>query len=111
MILTRKNTITGVVYSEDPTVMAVELANEPHTTCAARTHRLKPMHVWIKHAIHCVMKQVPQQFLKMCLHTTTALSHMGTKGLTQGCRWMCMCRMSQRVYLYAPSLQRAAWLL
>ena len=68
MILTRKNTITGVVYSEDPTVMAVELANEPHTTCAARTHRLKPMHVWIKHAIYCIMKQVPQQFLQKCLH-------------------------------------------
>lgn len=36
MILTRKNTITGVVYSEDPTIMSLELANEPHTTCAAQ---------------------------------------------------------------------------
>ena len=34
-ILTRKNTINGVTYSEDPTIMAVELANEPHTRCGA----------------------------------------------------------------------------
>lgn len=31
-LLTRKNTITGVVYSEDPTVFAWELANEPATS-------------------------------------------------------------------------------
>lgn len=31
-LLTRKNTITGVVYSEDPTVFAWELANEPETS-------------------------------------------------------------------------------
>jgi len=35
LILLRKNTINGVVYNEDPTIMAVELANEPHTRCAA----------------------------------------------------------------------------
>ena len=31
-LLTRKNTITGIVYSEDPTVFAWELANEPQTS-------------------------------------------------------------------------------
>jgi hypothetical protein len=31
-LLTRKNTITGVMYSEDPTVFAWELANEPETS-------------------------------------------------------------------------------
>lgn len=31
-ILTRTNTITGVKYYEDPTIFALELANEPHTT-------------------------------------------------------------------------------
>ena len=40
LILLRKNTINGVVYSEDPTIMAVELANEPHTRCAVPRCRL-----------------------------------------------------------------------
>ncbi len=31
MILRRKNTVNGRIYSEDPTIMAIELANEPHT--------------------------------------------------------------------------------
>lgn len=29
-LLTRKNTITGVTYRDDPTFFALELANEPH---------------------------------------------------------------------------------
>jgi mannan endo-1,4-beta-mannosidase len=32
MILNRINTISGVKYSEDPTIFALELANEPHTS-------------------------------------------------------------------------------
>ncbi len=32
MILSRVNTITNVTYSHDPTIFALELANEPHTT-------------------------------------------------------------------------------
>ena len=31
-ILTRVNTITGVVYAADPMIFSLELANEPHTT-------------------------------------------------------------------------------
>lgn len=30
-VLTRKNTVHGRTYSEDPNIMAIELANEPHT--------------------------------------------------------------------------------
>ena len=32
MIVTRTNTKTNIKYSEDPTIFALELANEPHTT-------------------------------------------------------------------------------
>ena len=32
MIVTRTNTKTNVKYSKDPTIFALELANEPHTT-------------------------------------------------------------------------------
>ena len=31
-ILTRVNTITGVMYADDPIIFSLELANEPHTT-------------------------------------------------------------------------------
>ena len=31
-LLTRKNTITGITWSEDPAIFALELANEPATT-------------------------------------------------------------------------------
>ena len=42
-LLTRKNTITGVVYSEDPTVFAWELANEPETSANYEINRgIKP---------------------------------------------------------------------
>ena len=31
-LLTRKNSITGITWSEDPAIFALELANEPATT-------------------------------------------------------------------------------
>lgn len=42
-ILTRNNTITGVIYREDPTLFALELANEPHCSDGYEISRgLKP---------------------------------------------------------------------
>ena len=42
-LLKRKNTITGVIYSEDPTVFAWELANEPETSANYEINRgIKP---------------------------------------------------------------------
>ena len=45
-ILTRNNTITGVLYKDDPTIMAVELAANPHTRCGTALH--------MSGAWHCV---------------------------------------------------------
>ena len=30
-VVTRRNTITGVLYRDDPTILAIELAANPHT--------------------------------------------------------------------------------
>lgn len=51
-ILTRVNTITNVTYSQDPTIFALELANEPHTTDDyEKNHNIVPgtlVKAWIK---------------------------------------------------------------
>ncbi len=55
MILTRVNTITGVQYSQDPTIFALELANEPHTTDGYEAARGIPVgsivREWIKEVV------------------------------------------------------------
>jgi mannan endo-1,4-beta-mannosidase len=42
MLLKRRNTITGTKYRDDPTVMAWELMNEPHTRQVTPTINLAP---------------------------------------------------------------------
>jgi endo-1,4-beta-mannosidase len=55
MILTRVNTITNVTYSQDPTIFALELANEPHTTDNyEKDHNMQPGSLikgWIKEVV------------------------------------------------------------
>lgn len=55
MILTRVNTITNVTYSQDPTIFAIELANEPHTTDNyEKNHNMQPGSLvkgWIKEVV------------------------------------------------------------
>lgn len=52
MIVTRTNTKTNIKYSEDPTIFALELANEPHTTDNYELKRGIPpgtiIQAWIK---------------------------------------------------------------
>jgi hypothetical protein len=59
LILLRKNTINGVVYSEDPTIMAVELANEPHTRCAALAAGLSLGESRARHACSVKVSGIP----------------------------------------------------
>ena len=55
MILTRINTVTNVTYSQDPTIFALELANEPHTTDNyEKDHNMQPGSLikgWIKEVV------------------------------------------------------------
>jgi len=46
--LNRKNTISGVVYRDDPTLMAVELMNEPHTDNQYEQNQGKPPGLIVK---------------------------------------------------------------
>ena len=41
-ILTRSNTITGVLYKDNPTIMAIELAANPHTRCISLCSQVVP---------------------------------------------------------------------
>lgn len=43
MLVSRRNTVTGVTYRDDPTIFAWELANEPHTTDGyEKSRNIKP---------------------------------------------------------------------
>ncbi len=57
-ILTRTNTITGTKYYEDPTIFALELANEPHTSDGYEAKRgLVPgllIRRWMKEIVDCI---------------------------------------------------------
>lgn len=66
-LLTRRNTITGVVYSEDPTVFAWELANEPETSANYEINQgIKPgslVHNWLKEMSAFVKALAPQHMV------------------------------------------------
>ncbi len=39
MLVNRRNTVNGIAYKDDPTILAWELCNEPHTTDLYEQHR------------------------------------------------------------------------
>jgi mannan endo-1,4-beta-mannosidase len=49
-VVTRTNSVTGIAYAEDPTIMAWQLANEPRPGADARPgqHALPSFHRWIE---------------------------------------------------------------
>ena len=71
-LLMRKNTITGVIYSEDPTVFAWELANEPETSANYEINKgIKPgslVYNWLDEMSAYVKVLAPKHMVSS-LHT------------------------------------------
>ena len=83
MILTRVNTITNVTYSQDPTIFAIELANEPHTTDNyEKNHNMQPGSLikgWIKEVV-AHTRTLDKN------HMVSAHSVHSSHGAREGCR-------------------------
>lgn len=91
LILTRKNTITGVMYSEDPTIMAVELANEPHTKCGrapsahARAVVCSSQLCYATRSKACCLEPTQQTCCRLALWTSANIQIECSSVLVWGC--------------------------
>ena len=57
-LLTRRNPLTGLLYSDDPTIMAWELANEPRPMRQVKAYR-----GWLDEATSLIKRLAPSQLL------------------------------------------------
>jgi mannan endo-1,4-beta-mannosidase len=66
-ILNRRNKINGIYYKDDPTIMAIELANEPHTENNYERNQGKQngsiVHHWLDEMASYVRQLAPHQLI------------------------------------------------
>ncbi|MBN2613181.1 MAG: cellulase family glycosylhydrolase [Bacteroidales bacterium] len=64
-IISRRNSINGKLYSEDPVIMSWELANEPrpHPQGLKETERLRVFYKWIDTTARFIRKLAPNQLI------------------------------------------------
>ena len=89
MILTRVNTITGVAYKDDPTIFALELANEPHTSDNYETKRgVSPgllVKGWMKVIVQTI-RVVDKNHMVRFLHHSKPFCHVAIQTAHIICR-------------------------
>jgi mannan endo-1,4-beta-mannosidase len=72
-LLTRRNTITGMLYRDDPTIMSWQLANEPRPGHGEASYsNLPDYHAWIDATAELIKSLAPKQLV--------SVGSEGTKG-------------------------------
>jgi len=75
-VVTRRNSISGVLYAEDPTIMSWQLANEPRGMVRRRAYRS-----WIKKTARLIKELDPNHLVSLGSEGETSSSWSGNRFL------------------------------
>ncbi len=92
-LLTRKNSINGLTWSEDPAIFALELANEPATTSNYEVNAgIKPgsiVNTWAQEMATYIRSLDPNHMVRACMHPACFLAPHARRAMICYCEKNC----------------------